>query len=123
MIVELDRIADLIEWRIEPNRIVGRLRMRDVNTERAVKLRLAGFSVHDRLRVRTDAQVSIALDILKDVYHGRLSDTQQLVVREDSDDEPEPKRSVSRKKASKAPRSPQPAKNKRGRGNAGGSTD
>jgi len=123
MLVELDRICDLIEWRIEPNRIVGRLRMRDVNTERSVTMRLAGYSVHDRLRRRTEAQVSIAIEIVKDVYHGRLFDTKQLVDNSAVHDEPEPVRGSGDKPAPEAPRRAQPKKKKRSRRNAGGSAD
>lgn len=123
MLVELDRICDLIEWRIEPNRIVGRLRMRDVNTERSVTMRLAGYSVHDRLRRRTEAQVSIAIEIIKDVHHGRLFDTKQLVDNQSAHDEPKPDGGSGDKPAPKAPRRAQSKNKKRSRRDAGGSAD
>jgi len=109
MIVELDRICDLIEWRIEPNRIIGRVRLRDVHSERSVAIRLKGYSVHDRMRKRSDAQISIALEIIKDVYHGRLSDTKQLANGEDTDDESGKKRKPSRGRPPKDARKAQSA--------------
>lgn len=122
MIVELDRICDLIEWRIEPNRIQGRIRTQALESCHHVVIRLEGYSVHERLKKRTDAQVSIALEIIKDLYHDRLFNTVKSGNQGSPDDKPKPKRGAGDKDAPKASRGTQPKNKKRAGRPAGRST-
>ena len=87
MITSLDRIEEMIEWRFEENRITGRIKTRDLDTMREAKIRLAGFKFHDRDRARENAQISIALDIIRDIFHGQLYTTKQLSSTNPLDDD------------------------------------
>lgn len=78
METSFDRIESMVEWRFEPNRIVGRIKTRNFETEREVKIRIAGFPQRERARARENAQLSIALEIIKDLYVEQLYPTKQL---------------------------------------------
>jgi len=123
MLIEFKRITDMIEWHIGPTLISGQVRTRDREICHQVVIRLEGYSVHERIKKRTDAQISIALEILRDIYNDRLLVTRKPSDKKSPDGEPKKDGGSSGRSTKKAPRRPQSKNKKRAGGVSGRSTD
>lgn len=91
MSVELDRIVDQMEFRVEDNRIVGSYHGRNLKAVRAVKARMAGYPASQRVTVLGQMKMILAVDLLQDLlkaeFNGTFPSSSNLLLSEGSDDE------------------------------------
>lgn len=65
--LELDRIADYVEFQVTPNSIIGHINVGGRKITREAKIRMAGFSsTQKKNRAREAVLISLRVDIIKD---------------------------------------------------------